>query len=178
MSADPHLSTTRSVHEWVEELFKAHVDGVYNVAFRVTWNRSDADDVVQATFVKAFQRLDQLSDRSKARSWLFQVAYREAITVIRRRRELPTDPVDLPTEQSSLPDPADSAVASAIATKLSEALQRIGPDERLAVVLRDVEGLPMHEVAEVLDIGLSAAKMRVQRGRQSLRVLLEKSEIW
>ena len=82
----------------VEELFVIHVDAVFNVAYRVVWSRPDAEDVVQATFIKAFTRLDQLRDRARIRPWLLQVAYREAITVIRRRRDVPVDPAKLPEQ--------------------------------------------------------------------------------
>lgn len=161
----------------VEALFVAQVDAVFNVAYRVLWNRTDAEDVVQATFLKAFTRLDQLQDASRVRPWLLQVAYREAITVIRRRKEMPTDPDVLPDVVSAMPGPEDVSVLSELAAELSKALQSLDEDERIAVVLRDVEQLSMREVAEVLDIGLSAAKMRVHRGRQSLRVKLEAVEV-
>ncbi len=177
MAVEAPSDVSRPVFEWVEELFRAHVDGVFNVAFRVLWNRADAEDVVQATFVKAFARIDQLRDQGKARAWLLQVGYRESIGVLRRRRDVPLDPTDLPVKACEEPTPADVVAASAVAAELSGALQRLSPDERLAVVLRDVEGLSMREVAEVLGVGVSAAKMRVHRGRQRLRVLLEGSEV-
>ncbi len=161
----------------VEALFVAHVEAVFNVAYRVLWNRADAEDVVQATFLKAFTRLDQLRDSSRVRPWLLQVAYREAITVVRRRRETPTDPEALPESAATALGPEDTSVLSELAAELSKALQSLDADERMAVVLRDVEQLPMREVAEVLGIGLSAAKMRVHRGRQSLRVKLEAAEV-
>ncbi len=167
----------RSVVVWVEELYRAHVAGVYNVAYRVLWNRGDAEDVVQATFVKAFLRVGQLADPAKVRAWLLQVAYREAIAILRRRRDLPTNPADMPSQVATSMGPAELAVASAVAAELSAALYKLAADERVAVVLRDVEGLSMREVAEVTGVGLSAAKMRVHRGRQSLRVLLENSEV-
>ncbi len=165
------------LHKRVEALFVAHVEAVFNVAYRVVWNRADAEDVVQATFLKAFTRLDQLQDSSRVRPWLLQVAYREAIAVIRRRRETPTDPGVLPESATTAPGPEETSVLSELATELSKALQSLDADERMAVVLRDVEQLSMREVAEVLDIGLSAAKMRVHRGRQSLRVKLESAEV-
>ena len=168
---------SRSVLEWVEQLFRSHADGVFNVAYRVLWNRTDAEDVVQTTFVKAFGRIDQLRDPDKARPWLLQVGYRESIAVLRRRREAPVDPADLPVAVSSEPSPDDVVVASAVAAELSKALHRLSPDERMAVVLRDVEDLPMRDVAEVLGVGVSAAKMRVHRGRQRLRSLLADSEV-
>lgn len=177
MAVEAPNDVSRPVLAWVEDLFRAHVDGVFNVAFRVLWNRADAEDVVQATFVKAFGRIDQLRDPGKARAWLLQVAYRESIGVLRRRRDVPVDPTDLPVAACDDPTPADLVAASAVAAELSRALQRLSPDERMAVVLRDVEDLPMREVAEVLGVGVSAAKMRVHRGRQRLRVLLDGSEV-
>lgn len=170
-------SPTEQIERRVEALFVAHVESVFNVAYRIVWNRSDAEDVVQATFIKAFTRLDQVRDTSKTRSWLLQVAYREAIAVTRRRRDLPTDPDDMRHQVSSTPGPDDLAVAASVAAELSRALQRLEPQERVAVTLRDVEGLPMREVAEVLGLGLSAAKMRVHRGRNRLRTYLSESGV-
>lgn len=162
----------------VEELFVAHVDAVFNVAYRIVWNRSDAEDVVQATFIKAFTRLDQLRDRDRVRPWLLQVAYREAITAIRRRRDVPVDPAELPDLRSTEPGPDERAVAADVAAALGRALASLDEGERMAIVLRDVEQLPMREVAAVMGIGHSAAKMRVHRGRQALRRRLEGQDLW
>lgn len=173
--SDHHLD--QQLAHRVTALFVAHVDAVFNVAYRVLWNRADAEDVIQATFVKAFTRLDQLNDDAKVRSWLLQVAYRESITTIRRRREQPLAPEDMPETAATDLGPEERAVLGSVAVELSNALARLDSDERLAVVLRDVEELPMRDVAEVLGIGLSAAKMRVHRGRQSLRVMLQSMEV-
>ncbi|MDH4278980.1 MAG: sigma-70 family RNA polymerase sigma factor [Acidimicrobiia bacterium] len=162
----------------VEELFVIHVDAVFNVAYRVVWSRPDAEDVVQATFIKAFTRLDQLKDRDRIRPWLLQVAYREAITVIRRRRDVPVDPAEFPERRATGPGPDDVAVAADVASALGRALASLSEGERMAVVLRDVEQLPMREVATVMGIGRSAAKMRVHRGRQALRSRLEGQDLW
>lgn len=166
-----------SLHVRIEALFRAHVDAVYNVAYRVLWNASDAEDVVQAAFVKAFTRLDQLEDQAKTRPWLLQIAYREAITIVRRRRDVPTDPTEMPETTSDDHGPDEQAIARTVADQISQALAQLPEDERMAVVLRDVEELPMREVAEVLEIGLSAAKMRVHRGRAELRRLLSSAEV-
>ena len=165
------------LHLRVESLFVVHVDAVFNVAYRVLWNRSDAEDVVQATFLKAFTRLDQLADGSRVRPWILQVAYRESISIIRQRRDIPIDPVTFPDTAALEPGPVDLLVAADIAAEVSHALGRLDPAERMAVVLRDVEQLSMRDVAAVLGVGLSAAKMRVHRGRQSLRRLLEALEV-
>lgn len=158
----------------LEQLFTRHVDQVFNVSYRLLWNRSDAEDVVQNTFLKASTHLDQLRDPTKARPWLLQIAYRESIGVIRRRRDVPLDPTSLRDIATTDRGPADTAVAGSLAQIVAANLAQLNSSERTAVVLRDVEELPMHEVATVMGIGLSAAKMRVHRGRAALRVLLEK----
>lgn len=167
----------RPVLEVLEALFVEHVDAVFNVAFRVVWSQADAEDVVQLTFLKAVTRLDQLDDAGRVRPWLLQVSYREAIAVLRARREVPVDPEQLPDCSVAMGGPAELTVARDVVRILNAALGRMDPDERLAVVLRDVERLSMREVAEVLDVGLSAAKMRVHRGRASLRVLVTGEEV-
>jgi RNA polymerase sigma-70 factor, ECF subfamily len=171
---DPAAS---GLQDRIESLFVAHVEAVYNVAYRVLWNRADAEDVTQRTFVKAITRGDQLRHATRARPWLLQIAYREAITVLRQRRDVPTDPSELPETPVIDGSPADAAVAADVRSIVGAALARLSPDERMAVVLRDVEGLPMNDVAEVLGVGVSAAKMRVHRGRLSLRACLATKEV-
>ncbi len=153
-------------------LFRAHVDGVYTVAFRIVWNRADADDVTQITFLKAIQHLDTLRDPSLARPWLYRIAYREAIAVLRRRRETPVDPTELP-ERVDPATPETVAEAHHLAAAIDEAMATLPVLLRAAFVLRDVEELSMAEVAETLGIGNSAAKMRVHRARDQLRVRLQ-----
>lgn len=169
-SADTTLNP--AVRSWLMELFERTVDGAYNVAYRLLWNHADAADVVQNAFIKAVLHRDQLSEPGKARSWVLGIAYREALMVLRGRRDTPTDPSRLPEAASLGPDPAELAIRSELAQLLSDAIGALPESLRGAFVLRDVEELPMAEVATVLEIGESAAKMRVARARESLRVTL------
>ena len=152
--------------------FHANVDSAFNVAFRLVWNRADAQDVVQNSFLQAFRHWDQLRDPTKARSWLLRITYREALMVLRRRRDEPTDPADLPDRPTEGDDPADRAVNAELADLIRAAINNLPDTLRMAVVLRDVERLSMREVAEILDVGTSAAKMRVTRARAQLRAAL------
>lgn len=161
----------------IETLFRTHVDALYNVAFRVLWSRVDAEDAVQRAFVKAVTRLDQLNEPNRMRPWLLQIVYRESIAILRSRRDIPNDPGAMPEQADLAPGPAELAIAKTIADTINQALNRMHQEERVAVVLRDIEGLAMREVAEVLGIGNSAAKMRVHRGRAALRVLLSDQEV-
>ena len=154
------------------ELFEANVDAAFNVAYRIVWNRADAQDVVQEAFIKAARGLDQLRDPGKARSWLLRITYREALMVLRARRDVPTDPVVLRDRAGLLAGPEDQVVQRELADVIRAAIDHLPETLRTAFVLRDVEELPMAEVAEVLDIGLSATKMRVARAREQLRTAL------
>lgn len=152
-------------------LFDAHADSVYNVAWRILWNAADAEDVTQSTYLRAFARLDQLRQPERARPWLLQIAYHGALEVLRRRRDLPTDPATLP-ERPSSETPESLALRSETLAALDRAIDTLPETLRVAFVLRDVEGLSTAEVAATLEIGESAAKMRVARAREQLRQAL------
>ncbi len=157
---------------WLVELFQANGDAAFNVAFRLVWNRSDAEDVVQSSFVKAARSLGQLRDPDKARSWLLSITYRESLAVLRRRRDIVTDPVVLRETVGLGPGPEELAVQKELADAIRVAIDGLPTTLRTAFVLRDVEEVPMAAVAEILGIGNSAAKMRVARAREMLRVSL------
>ncbi|MGB8860076.1 MAG: sigma-70 family RNA polymerase sigma factor [Ilumatobacteraceae bacterium] len=171
--ASPGAPLTPSVRSWLSALFEQTVEGAYNVAYRIVWSHADAMDVVQSAFVNAARHHGQLRDPSRSRSWLLGIAYREALMVLRSRRDSPTDPAELPERTLSGADPADASVQLELARLLDEAIGGLPDSLRVAFVLRDVEELPMRDVAQVLDIGESAAKMRVARARESLRIALD-----
>lgn len=152
-------------------LFHTYADRVFTVARRLLWNVHDAEDVVQATFVEAYVHLDELRDPQAMRAWLYRIAYREALAVLARRRDVPTDPAKL-RMTAPAPDPAVLVIQDESARALHRSILQLEEPLRSAFVLRDVEELSMAEVAQVLDIGLSAAKMRVHRARLQLREIV------
>ena len=159
---------TPAVREWLIELFERTAQAGYHLALRVVWNHDDALDVVQSAFVQAALHHHQLRDPQ-----LLGIVYREALTVLRRRREVSTAPSNLVETAQPDADPADVLALSDLRALISAAVGALPEPLRVAFVLRDVEELPMREVAEVLAIGESAAKMRVARARESLRVTLQ-----
>ena len=164
---------TPAVREWLVELFRDTAQASYNLAARVVWNHHDALDVVQSAFLQAALRQHQLRDPQRSRSWVLGIVYREALQVLRRRRELPTAPGELVESEVPHADPAEALVDREVAALIRAAVRGLPEPLRVAFVLRDVEELPMREVAQVLDIGESAAKMRVARARESLRITLQ-----
>jgi RNA polymerase sigma-70 factor (ECF subfamily) len=159
--------------QWLVDLFECNADAVFNLAYRVTSNTADAEDVVQESFVRAFLRREDLRDRTRARPWLLSIAFRQSLMLLRARRDVPTDPVSLESRADQGTDPVDAALRKERAVLVRQAIGRLTDDLRAAVVLRDVEGLQLRDVAEILGIGLSATKMRIARAREQLRTELE-----
>lgn len=154
-------------------MFEANLDAAFNVAYRIVWNTADAQDVVQTAFVRAWGKIDELRDPSRVRSWLLSITYREALTVLRRRRDVLTDPGDFEHVSHDSLGPEDIALERDRAQLIDAAIRSLPVRLRIAFILRDVEELPMAEVASVLDLRESAAKMRVARAREALRQALK-----
>lgn len=154
---------------WLVDLFERNADAVFNVAYRVTWNAADAEDVLQDSFVRAFLHHEDLRDRTRARPWLLSIAYRQSLMLLRARRDAPMDPVSIECPADRGADPVDAVLDEERAVLVRRAIGRLSDELRAAVILRDAEGLQLRETAEILGIGLSATKMRVARAREQLR---------
>lgn len=158
----------------VTELFEDHADGVYTLACRILGDRHLAEDAVQETFVKVLRHLHTYRGEGPIAGWLYRIAYREAIALLRRRREEPMDQdrlarlADRPTA-----DVAREVASRELARRLDEAIATLSPPLQAAFVLREIEGLRTAEVAAALDVSVSAVKMRLARAREALRVQLK-----
>ena len=161
---------SRPTSQWLLVVLEANINAAFHVAYRVTWNRADAQDVVQEAFIKALLRVDQLREPVRARSWLLSITYREALMNIRARRDVPTDPAGFEALPGRLGDPADAVLVSELASEINTAIGRLPELLRMAFVLRDVEELPIAQVADILGVSISASKMRVSRAREQLRI--------
>lgn len=155
-------------------LFDTFVDGVYTLAYRIVRDRHRAEDVVQETFIKVIRSIGTYRGDGPIGAWIYRIAYREAITVTRRRTEEPVDPAEaLVRAERAGRSVEEQVLAGELAIRLDEAIGTLTEPVRAAFVLRDVEGLPTADVAAALDVSESAVKMRLARARESLRMQLE-----
>lgn len=160
----------------VLDLFDRYADGVHTLAYRLLGDRHLAEDATQETFLAALRSLGSYRGEGPIAAWLYRIAYRQAVALIRRRRDVPAEPATV----AALAERADAAHASpearVLARELAEqvdaAIATLSPPLRAAFVLRDVEGLSTAEVAAALGIGESAVKMRLARARDTLRAEL------
>ena len=158
-----------------------HQDELYTMALRLLGNQSDAADVVQETFLRAYVRLPELRGAT-VRAWLFRVAINCSHDVQRRVIRRPADSLeDIAGNIIDLPDPALGPEASMLAREragaIAAALQSLPADFRAAVVLRDVNDLSYEEMSHALRIPLGTAKSRVSRARALLATALRSSSV-
>ena len=131
-------------------------------------DRSDAEDVAQEAFFRAYKGLAHFRGASQFRTWLFQVVVNTARTYRRRQRtRVETAVDDHAMERAEGTDRVETAVV--VRDEITRALATLPADMREAVLLRDVEGLDYREIAELLALPIGTVESRIFRGRQQLR---------
>ena len=167
-SIEPDLDQT--VPTW-DEIVEQHSDRVYRLAYRLTGNRPDAEDLTQEVFVRVFRRLDTYTPGT-FEGWLHRVTTNLFLDQARRKQRIRFDALSderAGTLRSNGPAP-DSALADRLFDDDVElALASLPPDFRAAVVLCDVEGLSYDEIADILGAKLGTVRSRIHRGRAMLR---------
>jgi RNA polymerase sigma-70 factor (ECF subfamily) len=167
-------------------LVERHSAYVYRVAYRMTGNSHDAEEVVQEAFLRAYQKLRQFAGNANFGTWVYRIAANYAIDRLRQkkneesRREVSTRKPESDTETDPLsqirdqaPNPERLAGSAQLATKMQQALQALTPAERTAIVMRHWDGCGIDEIAEVLKSNNSATKNTVFRAVQKLRQALK-----
>jgi RNA polymerase sigma-70 factor (ECF subfamily) len=154
----------------VADAIQEHLDGLYRFALRLTRSPDDAQELMQETALRAWQRKQTIT--TNARAWLFQTLYHTFISTYRqrvRRGETPIDSGDEGAEIEPCANPLPAIIAAEDVRRGFEAL----PEELSAVVwLADAEGFSIREIAQTLDWPSGTVASRLWRGRQRLRVIL------
>jgi RNA polymerase sigma-70 factor (ECF subfamily) len=150
-----------------DELMRAHEDRIFSVCLRILADREAALDAVQETFVTVFRKANQFSGAAAFSTWLYRIAVNTCYDQLRRssrHQAQPLPDINDPPDLSS-----DDALGSVeLRPDLERALADLAPEFRTAVVLSDLEGLPLQAVAEALDVPIGTVKSRVFRGRRML----------
>ncbi|MCG2624488.1 RNA polymerase sigma factor SigE [Arthrobacter sp. I2-34] len=161
--------------EWVrptwEEVVTDHSAKVYRLAFRLTGNRHDAEDLTQEVFVRVFRALDNFKPGTLD-GWLHRITTNLFLDQARRRSRIRFDGFSDDAEAripGKEPGPERSFEFNNLDVDVQAALEELPPDFRAAVVLCDLEGLSYDEVAEALGVKLGTVRSRIHRGRTMLR---------
>ena len=161
------------------ELVRRYEGKIFRLAQHITQNREDAEDVLQETFLKAYEHLDQFQGNSKFYTWIVRIAVNQALMKLRKRK------TDKTVSMDETVDTGEDHVAREIATWdptpeqrysqeemrkiLEEAVDSLAPPYRAVFVLRDIDELSTEETAEALDLSVPAVKSRLLRARLQLR---------
>lgn len=160
-------------------LIQRYEGKIFRLAQHITQNREDAEDVLQETFLKAYEHLDQFQGNSKFYTWIVRIAVNQALMKLRKRKS------DRSVSLDEGVDTGEDIVAREIAAWdenpeqrysreelnviLDSAVQSLAPSYRAVFLLRDVEELSTDETAEALDLSIPAVKSRLLRARLQLR---------
>ena len=161
-----------------EQIVTDHSARVYRLAYRLTGNRQDAEDLTQEVFVRVFRSLDTYTPGT-FEGWLHRITTNLFLDGARRKQRIRFDPLS-DERAARLTSPAlapELAVAEqTFDDDIETALATLPPDFRAAVVLCDVEGLSYEEIAEIMDAKLGTVRSRIHRGRSMLRKALAHRE--
>lgn len=172
-------------NEAFEELVNRYEKKIYRLALRLTGNAEDAEDVLQETFLKAFEHLPDFRQDSRFYTWLVRIAVNEGLMKLRKRRSDRSEPMQdsvdedgqvMPREfRDWKPNPEQLLSQDEMEAVLLNAARKLPPSLRTVFMLRDVEELSTEETADALNLTPGAVKARLFRARFHLREELSKT---
>lgn len=156
------------------ELVAEHADSVYRLAFRLSGNPHDAEDLTQETFMRVFRSIRHYQPGT-FEGWLHRITTNLFLDMVRHRNKIRMEA--LPEDYERVPGtdmtPEQAYSVANLDPALQEALDQLSPDFRVAVVLCDVVGMSYDEIADTLGVKMGTVRSRIHRGRTQLRASLE-----
>ncbi|WP_084216493.1 RNA polymerase sigma factor SigE [Pseudonocardia spinosispora] len=158
-----------------DEVVREHADRVYRLAYRLTGNAHDAEDLTQETFIRVFRSLASYQPGT-FEGWLHRITTNLFLDMVRRRSRLRMEglPEDTDRLPGGGPDPEQIYSDTHLDPALQASLDELAPEFRAAVVLCDIEGLSYEEIGATLGVKLGTVRSRIHRGRAALRSSLER----
>jgi RNA polymerase sigma-70 factor (ECF subfamily) len=168
------------------ELMSATYKKVYNMAYRLAGSRSDAEDLTQEAFYRAYRSFRDYEGDRPFENWIFRIVTRLFLDLLRtRRRRVKAVSYDSPLHTGggdenlffempdSAPNPEDVLLESTFSEDLQKAMNSLSPEQRLLVTLADIEGVPYKDIAEMLDKPVGTIRSRLHRTHKLIRTRLE-----
>ncbi len=168
------------------DLMKGSYKKVYNLAFRLSGNRADAEDLTQEAFYRAYRGFNEYEGDRPFENWIFRIVTRLFLDLVRsRKRRVSTVSYDAPVRTNGnddmlaiqTPDPTPGPdvqfVESTMSEEMQKALMMLKPDQRSLVMLADVEGASYQEIAAMIDAPVGTVRSRLHRAHKRLKAALE-----
>ena len=169
----------------VEKLILKYQDRVYNTILKICGNEADAAELAQDAFVRAIQGLKDFKGQSSFYTWLFRIAVNLTFNFCKKNSKVSFQSLQEETDEETnrqlkdylidknIADPSELASKKEVQCLILKALEKLDPQQRAVVVLRDIEQMSYNEIAETLDMEIGTVKSRIARGRKNLREILE-----
>jgi RNA polymerase sigma-70 factor (ECF subfamily) len=163
---------------------RRYEERLFNTVYRLLGNVEDAEDVVQETFMNAHQSLASFKGDSQFFTWLYRIAYNTAIS--HKRKQKGTLSIDAgrngeagiePLDRSDHNQPGSALARSEDERRIQALLNRLSPEHRVVLVLKDMEGQKYETIAEILQVPIGTIRSRLHRARLELRELLQKEGV-
>lgn len=182
--------------EWIRRAQQGDVDAfsnlmnevqgkIYSLLYNMTSNKEDAEDLLQEVFIKAFQSLPKFRGQSSFYTWVYRIAVNRAINFVKkrkRRRGFSLDDMDLGIERdpalvdmANLETPERSIRLKELQESLNTALQQLSEKHRTVVIMHDIQGMPHHEIAEILGCSSGTVRSRLFYARRELQAYLSET---
>ncbi|MBI2763115.1 MAG: RNA polymerase sigma factor [Chloroflexi bacterium] len=158
-----------------DRFFTEYSGPIYNFALRMIGDADRAADIAQDTFIKAYRKLDTLTDASAARSWIYRIATNTAIDSMRRHRHMVRidESEDRPVEQpDGGPGPETQVLSGLLDERIARALLRLKPNHHQCLILSDIEDMSAAQIGEVMGMTGGAVRVLLCRARGEMRRLL------
>jgi len=162
-----------------QEFVERYKKKIYYIAYDITGDQDDAEDVSQEVFIKVFRSLKTFRRNAKISSWLYQISVNASIDLLRKKSSKPEKLMDdieradiqenLPGSSTNTQNPERSAEDLIIQKHISEALQKVSPKERSVFVMRHYNELKIREIAEILKVSPGTVKALFYRATRKLR---------
>jgi RNA polymerase sigma-70 factor (ECF subfamily) len=159
-----------------EQLVIRHQELVFSLAYKLTGNREMANDVAQESFIRAWKAIEKFRGDSTFSTWIYRITVNTAWTLRKKAKKHNTLNIDdtyEPIVIDEKKDPELVAINSDLSSVLVNALDKLPLEQRIIVELKNIEGRSHKEIADYLDISVTAAKVRLHRAHQKLRLILE-----
>lgn len=157
------------------ELVEQHADSVYRLAYRLSGNQHDAEDLTQDTFMRVFRSLKNYKPGT-FEGWLHRIITNLFLDMVRRRSTIRMEalPEDYDRIEGTMASPEQQFAISHLDPALEKALDQLAPDFRVAVILCDVLGMSYDEIGQTLGVKMGTVRSRIHRARAQLRDMLER----
>jgi len=158
------------------QILRAYETTIFNYVYRIVGDRALAEDLTQDVFVRVFQALPRFSLRCKFTTWLFQVTKNRVLDELRARERRPQSVLTIEdAPRLEVVDPPVERLETIEA--VWRAVRELNPDLKMALLLRDVAGMPYNEIADSLEITLATVKWRIFKAREEVQAALAREGI-